>query len=176
MHMIRAFRILFTAVAVLALPTAAGAAETGGCESFAWPLATELQWMKAADSDAAASGAKLAAPPAKAVTLALQPTDKVSFPVTPTGKPKGDTAQTFGGFVDFAAAEKPGVQQVTIASSGWIDIVQNGKTLKPTGHTGKSDCDGVRKSVRFDVGAGPFTLELSGVKKDQIKFSIRHID
>lgn len=165
-----------TAIAmVLALSSTAFAAETGGCESFAWPLATELQWMKAPDSEAVASGAKLAAPPAKAISFSLEPMNAVTFAVKPTGrlKPHGDV---YGGTLTFESVGAPGLYQVTLHTGGWVDVVQNGKALKSAGHSGKSDCDGIRKSVRFNIGTGPVTIEFSNMKNDTIKFAIRHAD
>jgi hypothetical protein len=163
-------------VAVLALsPAALAAEETGGCESFAWPLSTELQWMKAPDSEAVASGAKLPAPPAKAIAFSLEPMNAVTFPVAPTGrlKPNGDV---YGGVLTFDGVGAPGLYQVTLQTGGWVDVIQNGKALKSTSHSGKSDCDGMRKSVRFNIGAGPVTIEFSNMKNDSIKFAIRHAD
>ena len=163
--------------AALTLPLrAAGAAETGGCDTFAWPIATELQWMKASDSEAVTSGAKLAAPPAKAISLTLLPMTDVSFPVAPTSRKKGNAAETFGGIVNFDGVAEPGLYQVTTETAGWVDVVQDGKALKPSAHTGKMDCDGVRKSVRFEIGPGPFSVELSGFAKDAAKFSIRRAE
>lgn len=174
MRMSRCLRALAGA-AVLAMPLSANAAETGGCESFAWPLATEMEWMKAADSQMLASGTKLEAPPERAMTLALQPMKVVAFPVAPTSKPRADAGEAYGGVVNFSAVPA-GLYQVTLASAGWIDVVQDSKTLKPTAHTGKSDCDVVRKSVRFDLAAGPFSIELSGISKDSVKFSVRRAE
>jgi len=161
---------------VLAATTTGFAAETGGCDSFPWPVKTELQWMKASDSEALKSSAKLPSPPAKAMTLSLEPMSAVTFPVAPTGriKPQGDV---YGGIVDFESpGSAPGLFQVTLQSPGWIDVVQNGKPLKPTAHSGKSDCDGVRKTLRFNLEAGPFTVQFSNLKKDSIKFAIRQAE
>jgi hypothetical protein len=33
-------------------------------------------------------------------------------------------------------------------------------------------CEGIRKSVKFDLAAAPFTVELSSVKTDEIKIVI----
>jgi len=175
MVMMKRVHILAVAAAALLAPSAAFADETGGCESFAWPLTTEIGWMKAADSEAAASGAKMAAMPAKAIEFTLQPEESVTFPVAPTARKKSE-GKPFAGTVDFPAVPAAGLYQITLASAGWIDLVQGGKALKPTAHTGKSDCDGARKSLRFYLEAAPFTVELSGIKKDKIKFSIRHAD
>jgi hypothetical protein len=174
----RKYGLLPVAVCTVVLTAApmAFAAETGGCESFAWPVKTELQWMKAPDSEAVASGAKLPSPPEKALALSLQPMSAVSFPVAPTGrlKPEGDV---YGGIITFdSPSSAPGSYQVTVQTGAWVDVVQDGKALKPTAHSGKSDCDGVRKTIRFKLDPGPFTLEFSNVRKDSIKFAIRQAD
>jgi hypothetical protein len=167
---------LVLGAAALALSSHAFAAETGGCQSFAWSIATELKWMKAADSQAAASGATLPQPPEKAIALSLQPMSAVSFPVAPTGrlKPEGEA---YGGIITFESpTSAPGPYQVTLETTGWVDVIQDGKALKPTAHSGKSDCDGVRKSVRFTLDPGPFTVEFSNIKKNAIKFAIRQAE
>jgi hypothetical protein len=100
----------------------------------------------------------------------------VSFPVAPTGKlkPEGDV---YGGVVIFdSPSSAPGSYQVTMQTGGWVDVIQDGKALKPTAHSGKSDCDGVRKTIRFNLDPGPFTVEFSNIKKDAIKFAIRQAD
>jgi hypothetical protein len=157
--------------AALITPLSAYADEKGGCDDFAWSVKTELQWMKAADSEAVTSGAKLQAAPAKAITLALQPMDKVAFPVAPTSRKKPAAAN--GGFITFDSIGEPGTYQVSLAARGWIDIIQDGKPLKSSAHTGKSECDGVRKSVRFPIAPGPVVIEISGVEKDSIKLTVR---
>jgi hypothetical protein len=160
-------------IAVLAAPLPAAAAEMGGCESFAWPIATELQWMKASGDEAVASGAKIETLPGKAIALSLVPMDKISFPVAPTSRRKNNDASRYGGIVEFEGVSEPGVYQISLPTTGWIDVVQNGKALKSLAHTGKSDCDGIRKSVRFRLDPGPFSIEISGIAKDSIKFAIR---
>ena len=78
--------------------------------------------------------------------------------------------------MNFDGAAEPGLYQVTIETAGWVDVVQNGKALRSSAHTGKVDCDDVRKSVRFDTGSGPFSIELSGFAKDALKFAIRRAE
>jgi hypothetical protein len=157
----------------LLLPLNAYAAESGGCESFAWPITTELQWLNAAESEPVASGSTLKEPPAKAISLSLLPMDKVTFPVAPTSRRTNGNGERYGGVVTFDSAGDPGIYQVSLPMAGWIDVVQDGKALKSAAHTGKKDCDGVRKSVRFDIGPGPVTIEISGIPKDTVKFVIR---
>jgi hypothetical protein len=175
MMIVRALKRVAPVVLALSVSAGARAAETGGCESFAWSVAKELAWMQAADGAATASGSKLDPTPEKAITLSLAPVSKVTFPVAPTGRRKDNAGERYGGIADFNAPAA-GLYQVTLAIPGWIDVVQNGKALKPSAHSGKSDCPGVRKTVRFDLAAGPFTVELSDVTTDKINFAVRRAD
>ena len=162
---------------VLVLPLrAATAAETDGCESFAWPLSTEIAWMNASESETILSGAKLAALPNNAISMTLQPMAKVSFSVAPTGNPKSDAPEVFGGVAFFEGVSAPALYQISLSGPGWIDVVQNGAALSPEAHSGKSDCVAVRKSVRFEIATGPFSVQLSGVPKDRIKIAIRRAE
>jgi hypothetical protein len=166
--------LLAGAGALLAATPLPAAAEAKGCDGFLWPLATELAWMKADSSEKIASGATLPAPPAdKAIELALLPVAQVSFPAPPTGTPKPGDTETFGGVVTFEPLADAAHFQVTLSGPGWIDVVQDGKSLEATGHTGSKDCDGLRKSVRFEVAPGPFAIQVSGVPKDSMRIAIR---
>jgi hypothetical protein len=161
--------------AALVMPLHASAHEVASCQGFAWPLTTELQWMKATESEAIASGAKLSAPPEKAITLSLKPLSDVSFPVAPTSRHKSH-ATAFGGIVNFDGVAEAGIYQVTLAKKGWVDVIQNGKAIHSAAHTGTKDCDGARKSVRFEIGPGPFSIELSNFADDSAKFAIRRAE
>jgi hypothetical protein len=147
------------------------AAGEGGCGAFEWPLDKELGWM--ADAKASVSGDKLAAPPEGAIALKLAPEADVTFAVAPGGKPKADAKEAFGGVITFDGVPKPGIYQVTLSSVGWIDVVQNGASVATKGHTSMKDCAAIRKSVRFEIGSGPFVLQLSSVPRDTIKIAIR---
>lgn len=165
--------LLASCGAMLAATGPAPAAGETGCSGFLWPLETELAWMKGADSEKVASGASLPAVPSdKAIELSLRPASEVTFPAKPTSTPKPEDAQTFGGLV---TVEKPltGQVQVTISGHGWIDLIQNGAPLEAIGHTGSKDCDGIRKSVRFEVGPGPLVVQVSGLPKETIRIAIR---
>jgi hypothetical protein len=61
---------------------------------------------------------------------------------------------------------------VTISGYAWIDAIQNDAYLKPKGFSGVTGCDGARKSVRFDLAAGPLTIQLSGVAQDTISVAL----
>jgi len=160
--------------ALLAAPIEGRAAPGTGCDGFLWPLATEIAWIKADDSEKIASGAKLAAPPMdRAMALALEPASKVAFPASPTSTPKPEDAEAFGGVVYFDKLEAPGQFQVTMQAPGWIDVVQDGKPLEAIGHTGATGCEWARKSIRFEIGPGPFSIQVNAIRKDTIKLTIR---
>lgn len=168
--------VIVTAFAVASfLGPAVQAAGTGGCESFDFPLATELEWMQRPDSESVKSGATLPHAPAKAMTVALAAPGDVQFAVAPDGKAKGGDG-TFAGVVTIDSAGPAGLYQVSLSAKSWIDVVQNGKAVKAVAHTSKSDCEGLRKSVRFDLSAGPVTLQITGVKETSIKVTVRKAD
>jgi len=44
-------------------------------------------------------------------------------------------------------------------------VVQDGHELKSITASGVSGCDGIAKSVKFELAATPFVIELSGTRK-----------
>ena len=160
-------------VALIAQASWAMAAGEGGCSAFEWPLDKELGWMADANAKDASSGGKLDIPPESAIMLKLKPQASVVFPLPPGGKPKGDPKEMFGGVLTFDGVPKPGIYQGTLSSVGWVDVVQGGAVLPAAGHTGIKDCAAIRKSVRFEIGSGPFALQFSGVPQDSIKIAVR---
>jgi len=141
------------------------------CDQFAWPLAQERAWFAAADIAVLQSGSTAPAFPDKALVLDLRPTDSVAFPLPPGGKAKAPN--TFGGAISFAGIPTAGLYQVTLSDEGWIDVIQDGRALHAEAHTGKRDCPGVRKSVRFHLSAAPTVIQLSGVAAATIRIAIR---
>jgi hypothetical protein len=166
--------LLGACAAILAAASPTFAAKGVGCDGFLWPLATELAWIRSDDSTKVASGISLPTPPTdKAIELVLLPAAKVRFATTPTSTPKPEDATAFGGIVNFEKVPEPGQYQVTLSVHGWIDVVQNGAPLEAIGHTGADGCDAARKSVRFEIGPGPVSIQVNGIRKDTVKFTIR---
>lgn len=161
-------------LALLAFQPAHGAG-TGGCESFAFPVTAELAWMRAADVTPVAAGATLKSPPQQAMDVTLLPMADVTFPVTPEGKQKDDEP-AYGAVIQFEAPLAPGLYQISLSAKGWIDAVQDGAALKAVAHSGKSDCEGLRKSVQFEFKDGPLTVQLSGSASPSLKLTIRKAD
>lgn len=164
------------AIAILlaaAVGPPAGATSPGGCEDFAWPLATELTWLRATGVTEVKSSDTLTDPPAQAIALNLLPSATVTLAGEPSGTLKGDAGATYAGLIHIGAASSPGLHQVTLSHKAWVDVVQNGKTIASVAHTGKTDCEAARKSVRFEIGPGPFTVQVTGASSPAIKVTIR---
>jgi len=116
------------------------------------------------------SGATLNALPPAGVAIELQPQVTVDYELAPGGEPKSD--DSFGGILTISNVAQAGAYQVTASEEAWIDAIQNGKALVSTAQTGKKDCPDVRKSVRFDLNAGPLTIQVSSALASQIKLAI----
>ncbi len=159
--------------ALFALAAPLGAAEPGGCDAFDWPLATEIGWITAPDRLQVKSGATIESVPEKAVELALMPQADAVLAVLPTGSPAKKPDAAFAGTVHFAAPQKPGLYQVTLSTGGWIDVVQDGAALKDVAHTGKLDCPHARKSVRFEIGDGPFIVQITSAPSSTIVVTVK---
>jgi len=159
-----------TAPMLFGLAVAAMAQEKTGCDAFAWPIAREQALFAGAQGGSIPSGTSLPAIPSGAISLELQSFEKVAFTVPPGRTPKA--AGTFGGVVSMGALSKAGSYQVTLSDEAWIDVVQNGKEAATTAHSGKRDCPGVRKSVRFDLQAVPTIIQISGATAASIKIAI----
>lgn len=172
--MLKTLSALAACAVLLAASLDAGSASPDGCGDFLWPLETEIAWFDADTSEKSASGVSLAALPSdKAITLALEPMPEVKLAAKPTSTPKTDDDKKFGGFVIIEKFPAPGHYQVAISGSGWLDVVQNGATLESTAHTGSPKCDRLRKSVRFEIGEGPVSIQVSGSPSDSIKIAVR---
>lgn len=170
-----AVRVPATAQDVPKVDAAAGNAPTG-CAAFKWPLEKERKALESTSLESITSGTARGAWKEQAFALALQPDTEVPFTLPPTKRKKDDDAHRFGAIVAFAAPAKAGTYQVTLSGAGWIDLVQEGKALKPSGHSGVKDCPGLRKSVRFVVGAAPLVLQVSGAPQQSIKIAIGAVD
>lgn len=147
---------LAAALLLLAASANANATEPKGCAAFKWPLDREAAKLQAADKPADGS----AKADGTAYTLALVPLDDAHLALPPERKPK--MSPSTAGQVPFAAPAAAGAYQIAVSLAAWIDIVQDGGYVRPTAFSGATDCPGVRKSIRFDLAAKPFTVQISG--------------
>ncbi|HYA07822.1 MAG TPA: hypothetical protein VEF90_18185, partial [Xanthobacteraceae bacterium] len=65
-----------------------------------------------------------------------------------------------------------GTYKVTLSAAAWVDVVQAGRLIKSKAFSGAVGCAGIRKSVKFDLAAAPFTIEISGVAADAIRVAL----
>jgi hypothetical protein len=63
-----------------------------------------------------------------------------------------------------------------LSDEAWIDVIQDGHYARSIGSTGRSDCPGLRKSVRFELNASPFVVQLSGVTTEMIAVAVGRND
>jgi len=167
-------RRLLVALFLLASLGAAQADDKATCAQFAWPLDTEKAWFAAPDLRNAPSGETIATLADGAIKLDLREFAAAGLPKAPERAPEPPDMQA--GFVTFSSLPKPGLLQVTLTDEGWIDMIQNDTYLVSSAHTGKRDCPGLRKSVRFEVKADSLTLQVSGAQKPAIGIAVRYID
>ena len=155
-------------MALIAFTAGAHAQDAAGCKALAWPLDQERSAFASEKLESIASGA--ARGPWK--EQAFTPQESVAFKV-PTGGKRPPKGKVFGGTLSFDAPEQAELHYVTLSSEGWIDVVQNGAGIRSDAHTSAKECPGLRKSLRFHVGAFPIVLQVSGVPADTIKIGIR---
>ncbi len=147
------------------------AAEPSGCDKFAWALTAEQRLL--AEPQAAPQG-EIDRDSGKAFTIKLAPLADAALPMQPERKPQKMPA--LAGFLQFGKAAGSHLYKVSLSEGAWIDLVQDGHYLKPTAFTGATDCPNVRKSVKFEIGPDPFTLQVSGAPSSGIAIVITPVE
>jgi hypothetical protein len=145
------------------------AEDPSGCDKFRWPIERERAALTAPDRIKFASGGELAVLPSTAITLGLRVAAEAKLPKPPERAPKQGT---FAGFATFASPPSAGTYTVSVSAAGWIDVVQDGRFLRSASSSAARDCDGIRKSVKFEIPARPFVVQISGVETDAISLAI----
>ena len=160
-----------TVIALLLLSAAPAwaAEEPSGCDKFKWSIDHERAALTAPDRAKLASGNELAALPSTGVILTLRAPSEAKLPSPPERAPKEGT---FAGFTSFKTAPKAGIYTISLSAGAWVDVVQDGHLLKPKGFSGATDCDGIRKTMKYELEATPFVLQISGAKEDSISIAI----
>jgi hypothetical protein len=160
---------LLIALMLLGTTSAWAAEEPSGCDKFKWNIDQARAALLAPDRIKLASGGELAALPSTGIALTLRPPGEAKLPSAPERAPKEGT---FAGFVDLKSAPKAGIYTVSLSAGGWVDLVQDGHFLKPKAFSGATDCDGIRKTMKYEISASPFVLQISGTKEDAISVVI----
>jgi hypothetical protein len=148
---------------------ALAAEEPSGCDKFKWPIERERAALTAPDRLKIASGADLNPTLPVAGVISLRPSAEANLPTTPERMP---AVNTFSGFAAFKNALPPGRYTINLSAAGWIDVVQDGKFLRSVTSSGVRGCEGIRKSVKFEIPPKPFTIQISGVEADSISLAI----
>jgi hypothetical protein len=160
----------FIVIAACAVAAPAFAQEPVGCDKFKWPLDKERATLNGTDLPKIVSGDHVTFPIPFGTIVALVPFADAKLPAPPERAPK--SPDSFAGFFEAKAPPQAGSYKITLSAEGWIDVEQAGQAVKSTAFSGAQGCEGIRKSVKFDLAAAPFTVELSGVKTDSIKLAI----
>jgi hypothetical protein len=145
------------------------AEEPSGCDKFKWPIDRERAALTAPDRAKLTSGGEIAALPSAGMTLALVAPADARLPTAPERAPKEGT---FAGFTSIKAAPKAGLYTISLSAGGWIDVVQDGHFLKPKAFSGATDCDGIRKTMKYELSASPLVLQVSGIRENSISIAI----
>jgi hypothetical protein len=145
----------------------AWAAEPSGCDKFKWPIDKARTALTAPDRATIGSGAETAV--SNAVTITLVPPASAKLPSPPERAPKDGT---FAGFVAFKPVPKAGLYTINLSAGAWIDVVQDDAILKPVAFSGATDCDGIRKTVQYDLSGGPFVMQISGATDQSITVAV----
>jgi hypothetical protein len=158
----------FIALVLLAAIPAKAAEEPSGCDKFKWNIDRERAALTAPDRVKLASGGEPAALPSTGLTLGLSRPAEAKLPSSPERAPKEGT---FAGFASFKAP-KAGIYTVSLSVGGWVDVVQDGHALKPKAFSGATDCDGIRKTMKYEISASPLVLQVSGIKDNSVSIAI----
>jgi hypothetical protein len=159
---------LLVALMLLGAVPAWAADEPSGCDKFKWNIDHERTALTAPDRIKLASGAELAAVPATGMTVSLTAPAEAKLPTPPERAPKEGT---FAGFISVKGI-KAGIYTVSMRTGAWVDLVQDGHNLKPKAFSGATDCDGIRKTMKYEISASPFVLQVSGAKDNSISIAI----
>jgi hypothetical protein len=160
---------LLVVLALLGTAPAWAAEEPSGCDKFKWNIDHERAVLTAPDRAKLSSGAELASLPATGLTLALSPPADAKLPTPPERAPKEGT---FAGFASFKNPPKAGIYTVSLSAGAWVDLVQDGHALKPKAFSGATDCDGIRKTMKYEIGLSPFVLQISGARENSVSVAI----
>lgn len=162
-------RSLVVLALMVAVTAPAFAAEPSGCDKFKWPIERERAALTAPERTALVSGASVITPLPVTATLTLKPIADAGLPSPPE---RAAAEGTFAGYLNVKTPLPAGAYSISISAGAWIDMVQAGRYLKPKAFSGATDCAGIRKTMKFDLAASPFAVQVSGMKENTITLAI----
>ncbi|MFZ5726766.1 MAG: hypothetical protein ACOY4C_10145 [Pseudomonadota bacterium] len=163
--------------AALALALAAGIAPTAPAKEPAADCATApvlppefSGWARSASNKTIyAYGDARAAdwPPLGAARtgLALHRFESLRYWAAPAQRPN---SFKYGGMVP-VAVKKPGRLLVALDQGAWIDLVQDGRPVKPAAHRHGPACSGITKIVEYRVAPGRYLLQIVNAPEPTIR-------
>ncbi len=160
---------IFAAALMLSGLSHAWAQEPVGCDKFKWDVTRERVALTQMDIPKLASGGDLTAPLPQVVALGLLPPADAKLPSPPERAPK---PETFAGFSTVKNISANGIYTISLSAAAWVDVLQNGSFLKPKAFSGATGCDGIRKTMKFELVAGPAIIQVSGVSESTIKIAV----
>lgn len=160
---------LILMVTLLGATSALAAEEPSGCDKFKWNIDRARAALTAPDRAKLNTGSEMASLPANAFTLNLVAPDNAKLPTPPERAPKDGT---FAGFTKITESPKAGLYTVSLSVGGWVDMVQDGHFLKPVAFSGATDCEGIRKTMKYQLSASPVVLQISGARESTISVAI----
>jgi hypothetical protein len=160
--------LLLIALVLFGAIPASAAEEPSGCDKFKWPIERERAALTAPDRPKIASGDDLKPALPVAAIVSLRPAAEANLPTTPERSP---AANTFSRFAIVKNALPPGRYTINLSAAGWIDL-QDGQFLRSVTSSGVRGCEGIRKSVKFEIPPKPFTIQISGVEANSISVAI----
>jgi hypothetical protein len=162
-------KFVLAVLVACAITAPARAQEPAGCDKFKWPIEQERALLSGKTA-AVASGTDVGSILPVAVTVKLVPFADAKLPSPPERAPK--LAVSNAGFIEVGMPAHAGVYKVSLSAEGWIDVVQGGHLVKSQTFSGATGCEGIRKSVKFDLKTEPFAVQLSNVPTDSIGVAI----
>ena len=162
-------KLLLVALLIGAAAPVWAAEDPSGCDKFKWPVDHERAVLTAPDRVKLNSGSDVAAMPSTGITLSLVSPGEAKLPSPPERAPKDGT---MAGFASFKAAPKAGIYIISLSTGAWVDVVQDGHFVKPKAFSGATDCDGIRKTMKYELSDKPFVLQISGTKDNSISIAI----
>jgi hypothetical protein len=164
---------LLIGLVLLGTAPAWSAEEPSGCDKFKWDIEHERAALTASDRIKLVSGGELNVLPSTGMTLALRAPAEAKLPSPPERAPKEGT---FAGFASFKNPPKAGLYTISLSAGGWVDVMQDGHFLKPKAFSGATDCEGIRKTMKYEISASPFVLQISGTKEDAVSVAILPVE
>ncbi|MBY0383019.1 MAG: hypothetical protein K2W78_14000 [Xanthobacteraceae bacterium] len=106
-----------------------------------------------------------------AAIVGLQPLADAKFPNKPEHSQK---PESFARFVKIAAVVH-GTYVVAPSDGAWVDAIQDGAYIKPKEFSGATGCEGIRKTIKFELSSAPLIIQVSGMTKNAIHLALQPV-